>query len=650
MKNYKDNLVSLITPGWRGKEFVHRLLDSILAQTYRPIEYFYVDDCSGDGTIDIVRGYAKKFRDAHIDFQVIERQENGGLSETIMEGLQKIHGEFFSCPEYDDILFPTSVEKRVDYLRNNSQCAVVTADAWVVSESNLEKKVQLISRNNPNRFDKNHFNASLVTQSIYNSACIMIRTEMFDKTHPDRRFFSSRMGINQQVLLPLYYHYERGFISEPQSLFVQREESVSHSCNKTLQERLTKLKEYHHIIFSTLDSINMPDEERDVYKKTVDTNFHKDYIQLGFEYNDGSMFFDSYSYLKNEGELPVDADEKYAIISSPFKYWFSVTCAKRYSSFISKLKTEIYKFLLLFKKVLLYIWDCGWIITAFLTDLFFYLKDIIIRKLRPSPNVLSLEETLLYINEHHCSVARYGDGEMKFIIGAETWFQPTDPVLKQRLTEILYAPNANLQVCIPGIFGSLKMYAPEFRNYWQKYISRHRLQWYRHIDRNQTYGEAFISRCYLPYKDRSHAKEYFSLWKEIWKGRDLLIVEGAKTRLGVGNDLFDNVNSVNRILAPNTNAFAHYSELLAEVKKFDKEHLILLALGPTATVLAADLCQIGYQAIDIGHIDIEYEWMRMGVDHKVPVDNKFVNEAGAGKGVGESLDKKYLSEIVKILE
>ena len=38
------------------------------------------------------------------------------------------------------------------------------------------------------------------------------------------------------------------------------------------------------------------------------------------------------------------------------------------------------------------------------------------------------------------------------------------------------------------------------------------------------------------------------------------------------------------------------------------DSIILIALGPTATVLAYDLSKRGYQAIDVGHIDIEYEW------------------------------------------
>ena len=41
---------------------------------------------------------------------------------------------------------------------------------------------------------------------------------------------------------------------------------------------------------------------------------------------------------------------------------------------------------------------------------------------------------------------------------------------------------------------------------------------------------------------------------------------------------------------------------------------VLIALGQTATVLAYDLSEAGLQAIDPGHVDVEYEWYRMGED------------------------------------
>ena len=63
--------MSLVTPGWNGRAFVHRLLDSIIAQTYRPIQYIYVDDGSTDGTAEVVEAYKDKFDQANIAFTFV---------------------------------------------------------------------------------------------------------------------------------------------------------------------------------------------------------------------------------------------------------------------------------------------------------------------------------------------------------------------------------------------------------------------------------------------------------------------------------------------------------------------------------------------------------------------------------------------------
>ena len=68
----------------------------------------------------------------------------------------------------------------------------------------------------------------------------------------------------------------------------------------------------------------------------------------------------------------------------------------------------------------------------------------------------------------------------------------------------------------------------------------------------------------------------------------------------------------------------------------------MIALGPTVTY---DLCIKGYQALDIGHVDLEYEWMKMSALEQVNLDNRFVNELSGGSNVMDSFDEKYLSEI-----
>ena len=119
--------------------------------------------------------------------------------------------------------------------------------------------------------------------------------------------------------------------------------------------------------------------------------------------------------------------------------------------------------------------------------------------------------------------------------------------------------------------------------------------------------------------------------------------------MGIGNNLFSNVKSINRILAPSKNAFSVYDKIINSALYIDKNRLILLSLGPTATVLAYDLAKFGYQAIDIGHLDNEYEWYQAKADKRTSLPYKYVNEVNGGENVSEFESIEYQSQIIALI-
>lgn len=279
---------------------------------------------------------------------------------------------------------------------------------------------------------------------------------------------------------------------------------------------------------------------------------------------------------------------------------------------------------------------------------FFYMKNNRIRKSLPSVDIRSIEETIDIITDKRVSMSRYGDGEFSWMMGIhQNTFQEYSPRMRERLIEIISSSNDNHIICLSDTFGSLKQYNRFAKRFWSEFMINHRMEWIRLLDIHKTYYNTNVTRLYMDYRDKSLAKKRFAYIKKIWDKQDIVIVEGEKTRLGVGNDLFDNTKSIRRVLAPATNAFNRYDEILSEIKKVEKKALILIALGPTATILAYDLAKEGYWALDVGHVDIEYEWFLMGAKTKVPVENKYVNEAAkiGGVNIDDSTDLKYLSEI-----
>ena len=85
-------------------------------------------------------------------------------------------------------------------------------------------------------------------------------------------------------------------------------------------------------------------------------------------------------------------------------------------------------------------------------------------------------------------------------------------------------------------------------------------------------------------------------------------MEGEKTHNGVGNDLLDTARSVERIICPPSNAYGAIPAILDACTAYDKDRLFLLSVGVAAKFLAVDLFERGYRVLDIGNLDMEYEW------------------------------------------
>ena len=200
-------------------------------------------------------------------------------------------------------------------------------------------------------------------------------------------------------------------------------------------------------------------------------------------------------------------------------------------------------------------------------------------------------------------------------------------------------------------FEYLNNLIPRTKRFWKKWIKKNKFKLI-FLHKKVNYYSSFISRFYIIQKDKSNVQKYIKKLKKIWEKKDVLIIEGEKSRLGVGNDLFDNIKSIQRILCPSKNAFFIYNKILKEALKTDKKNLILLVLGPTASVLAYDLYKAGYQVIDIGHVDIEYEWFIRNVTSKIIIKGKYVNEVKGGNiNIQDVKDKNYFNQIIaKVLK
>lgn len=263
------------------------------------------------------------------------------------------------------------------------------------------------------------------------------------------------------------------------------------------------------------------------------------------------------------------------------------------------------------------------------------------------PQMGDTEEAVDKIVNNKCSLVRFGDGEFEIMAGKERApFQSYSPKLAERLLETISSKDERLLIGIANNYGSLELYTESTANGIRGYMDENTRRFHMSVlDKNRMYYDAYMFKSYFPYKNREETWNRVELVKKIWHERDVIIVEGDKTRTGFGNDLFDNAKSLQRILCPIKNAFDKYDDILKTLLGIGEDCLILVALGPAGKVLIYDLVNKGYQAVDIGQIDMDYEWYKAGVGKRIPIPDKYVSQLPPAE-ILEINDTEYLNQII----
>ncbi len=99
--------VSVLVPVYNVEQLLGRCLDSLLGQTLEDIEILCVNDCSPDGSADILKAYSE--RDKRV--RVIEKPENEGLMMARVTGYRHGRGEYFFFCDSDDYIPADALEK-----------------------------------------------------------------------------------------------------------------------------------------------------------------------------------------------------------------------------------------------------------------------------------------------------------------------------------------------------------------------------------------------------------------------------------------------------------------------------------------------------------------------------------------------------------
>lgn len=298
------DFVSIVVPIYNVEKYIRRCVESLLQQTYSNIEYVFVDDCSTDSSINIVRDILHNYSSRTEQVKIIHHQRNRGLAAARNTGVANARGKYIIHVDSDDYVERNIVEMLVGKAED-CNADIVVCDYFVDTKRNIKASKYNLAG------DKYSYISSILERKT--PPCIwgkLILKDLYEKNN-----LSAIEGVNfgeDYCTMPrLVYYAERiEKIDRPLYHYVQyNNNSYSKNISRKSIEQLYKANE---IIINFFN--NVPDNK--VYKVITSVSVVRSKLDLlkHAKRSDYSFIKQLYSDISVEPNLQLSIKDKLLLI------------------------------------------------------------------------------------------------------------------------------------------------------------------------------------------------------------------------------------------------------------------------------------------------------------------------------------------------
>ena len=203
MRDENFGLISIIMAAYNAEKTIEQAISSVLKQTYPNFELLVVNDCSTDGTENLVRSIVAK--DSRV--QLISNEKNSGVSFTRKHGLEEAKGEWIAILDSDDAWAPKKLEKQIDLQEKTNADLLFTGSTFMDANGKaidwyLAAPAEVTYR-------------QLLKQNVLSNSSALVRKELYakyyaigDEMHEDFAIWLSILkegrkayGVNEPLLI-----------------------------------------------------------------------------------------------------------------------------------------------------------------------------------------------------------------------------------------------------------------------------------------------------------------------------------------------------------------------------------------------------------------------------------------------------------------
>lgn len=235
--------LSVITPVYNREEFMKKMIESVLAQTFRDFEFIIINDGSTDKTKECI----EKFDDPRIKYFY---QKNSGEYKTTNRALELAQGDYITWVHSDDFLPENSFKLRVEYLNQHPNVDLVHGDIVKIEENGKKKKLIATDDNAKKVLDHYCFDENFRSKRGYfvHHLTFMFRRKLlekagfFDPSLPyggDLDWMMRALEVSKIMHIPeILYYYKRH--DKTVSSIAKKEGVPTHEVTRMIQKRYCK--------------------------------------------------------------------------------------------------------------------------------------------------------------------------------------------------------------------------------------------------------------------------------------------------------------------------------------------------------------------------------------------------------------------------
>lgn len=279
-------LVSIAIPIYGVEKYIEKCAISLFEQTYKNLEYIFVNDCTRDKSIEILKSIIDQYPHRKPFVKIISHQYNQGLGKTRNTAIQNCKGEFVISVDSDDWLELDAIESLVNKQVEND--ADIVYGNIIINENTRDKNFLI-----PCVSSKEDLLIHVLSQVYHHEVCSRLIKKSLYTDHEIKVEKGCNIAEDWQVSAKLIYY--AGHID-----FINRDiyhyyidNASSYMRSKRTHEKIAEF--YRNEIASLLIINNFFKDKEDDYKNTISKfviNRVYKYMIYASESNDQALFHD----------------------------------------------------------------------------------------------------------------------------------------------------------------------------------------------------------------------------------------------------------------------------------------------------------------------------------------------------------------------